>query len=170
MSIQASVPPPGGFQAKGGFRQRAEKERRYGTPLPLLLPDSPLHVGYRPAASASSSSSSSSSSFKPNSNYTCPQSSLLAAYRGIISPAAAVAVPNCHGTLDRASQSVWVEGEAMETLFNRGFFGKGTLSRSDPNWRSRRVELLKGGSGESLLRRCRMGALALSLALVRTVP
>jgi len=34
----------------------------------------------------------------------------------------------------------------MDILFRRGFFGKGTLSRSEPSWRERRVDLVKGGS------------------------
>lgn len=139
MSIPASVPPPsgpGGFQSKGGQKQRAEKERVYGTPLPLLLPSSPLHPGHVPT-----------SKFNPHGE----PSSLLASYAGIISSASRPIVPACVGRLDRASASVWVEGADMAVLFNRGFFGKGTLSRSDPNWRSRRVELLKGGSGESVL-------------------
>lgn len=129
MSIQASVPPPpapGGYQGKGGPREkRAEKERKFGTPLPLLLRESPLHPNHG----------------KP---------SLFSL--GILSPAAAVQVPNCIGVLDTASGSVWVEdAEDMRILFNRGFFGKGSLSRSDPSWRDRRVELLRGGSGESTI-------------------
>jgi len=127
MSIPASVPPPTGFQGKGGPRQR-EKEKKYGTALPLLLPESPLHPAYVPPPSRASTSTSTS-------------------YAGILS--AQLVNPQCVGVLDRASASVWVENTRdMETLFNRGFFGKGTLSRSDPSWRKTRVELMKGGSGE----------------------
>jgi tRNA-splicing endonuclease subunit Sen2 len=43
-----------------------------------------------------------------------------------------------------------VEREDMDILFRRGFFGKGTLSRSEPSWRERRIDLVKGGSCTSL--------------------
>jgi tRNA-splicing endonuclease subunit Sen2 len=130
MSIPASVPPPTGprgFQSKGGPRaQRAEKERKFGTPLPLLLPESQLYAAATGAAGPSSLKT-----------------------RSTIISASALIAPQAVGVLDRASASVWVEDTAdMEMLFNRGFFGKGTLSRSDPNWRSRRIELMQGGSGE----------------------
>lgn len=39
--------------------------------------------------------------------------------------------------------------EDVEILFRRGFFGKGTLSRSEPTWRARRIDMIKGGECES---------------------
>lgn len=42
--------------------------------------------------------------------------------------------------------------EDVETLFQKGFFGKGTLSRSDPTWRARRIDMVKGGSSQFFLR------------------
>lgn len=36
----------------------------------------------------------------------------------------------------------------MGLAFQKGFFGKGSLSRSEPSWRARRVGLLKGGDSK----------------------
>ncbi len=42
---------------------------------------------------------------------------------------------------DRQLQTVWVEDldEGITLLWQRGFFGKGNLSRSEPTWRQRKV-------------------------------
>ncbi|KAG0227811.1 hypothetical protein B0O80DRAFT_118960 [Mortierella sp. GBAus27b] len=43
-------------------------------------------------------------------------------------------------------QSVWVKGDRnMETLFRQGFFGKGTLSRSEATWKQRHTEGTQDG-------------------------
>lgn len=137
MSIPIAVPaPPGprGFQGKGGrYRQNLQK---YGTPLPLLLPSSPLHPAY-PSTSGG----------------VVDPATLKEPERGWLASAGLgrqtdVVVPAVVGVLDKDTGSVWVEGEGMEVLFNRGFFGKGTLSRSDPSWRKRRMEQVRGGDGE----------------------
>jgi|SRR6185312_746290 len=40
-----------------------------------------------------------------------------------------------YGIFDRASRSVWVsKQEDIDILWRQGFFGKGTLSRSEPLW------------------------------------
>lgn len=46
--------------------------------------------------------------------------------------------PHCQGVLDAATRSVWVldMNDAM-VLWQRGFFGKGDLSRSEPSWLAR---------------------------------
>lgn len=126
MSIPASVPAPvgpGGFQSKGRARAAANN-KRYGTPLPILLPESPLYA---------------SSLASPPPNTTVVRLGLLSSARAI--------VPTVIGVLDRDTQSVWVEDLTdMRLLFERGFFGKGSLSRSEPTWRDGRKELLKGGN------------------------
>lgn len=131
--IPTAVPPPPapGFQSKGGRSKHASNLKKYGTPLPILLPTSPLH----PASKASSSSAAAPS--------------LLSSFSSSNSAGAsrAIEVPACIGILDPASQSVWVtDPRDMATLFNRGFFGKGSLSRSEPSWRQRRVDILRGGN------------------------
>lgn len=132
MSIPTAVPAPniGGLQGKGGPRAKREAQnRKYGTPLPLLLPESALYK-LQPGAASSSQSSVL--------NKVLPDVLTRRVY-----------IPPVVGVFDAASQSVWVTGsEDMETLFNRGFFGKGTLSRSEPSWHSRRADLVRGGSGE----------------------
>lgn len=55
-------------------------------------------------------------------------------------------VGRCNGVYDPVTRSVWVtERRDMDRLFRRGFFGKGTLSRSEPTWRDRRIDLARGG-------------------------
>lgn len=126
MSIPASVPAPvgpGGFQSKGRARAAANN-KKYGTPLPILLPESPLYA----AALAS-----------PPPNSTVIRLGLFTSARAI--------VPTVIGVLDRDTQSVFVsDPDDMRLLFERGFFGKGSLSRSEPSWRDGRRELLKGGN------------------------
>ena len=94
---------------------------KYGSPLPVLL-----HTPW---------------------NAKGKSKSLLQTY----SPSLAVeiSVPRCTGVFDPITRSVWVTYRAdIDKIFRKGFFGKGTLSRSEPSWRERRVDLLKGGSCE----------------------
>lgn len=141
MSIQASVPPPAaprGFQGKGGPRGKyAQNLKKYGTPLPILLSSSPLHSSYKDEGGHVVDPAQATAT------------SLLSSFVTTLNPAKQVEVPTVIGTLDPQTQSVWVtDPEGMQILFNRGFFGKGTLSRSEPSWRQRRIELVRGGDGE----------------------
>src|SRR5258708_21535441 len=57
--------------------------------------------------------------------------------------------PQCIGTFDVRTRSVWVTNTRdIEILWRRGFFGKGNLSRSEPTWLNRRVNQLAGAKGE----------------------
>lgn len=48
--------------------------------------------------------------------------------------------PCCEGYWDPLTKSVWVTNRKdSTTLWHRGFFGKGDLSRSEPSWFSRQV-------------------------------
>ncbi|KAF8582725.1 hypothetical protein K439DRAFT_1661631 [Ramaria rubella] len=48
--------------------------------------------------------------------------------------------PQCEGCFDPCTRSVWViNSEHSMILWQRGFFGKGNLSRSEPSWLVRRV-------------------------------
>ena len=65
--------------------------------------------------------------------------------------------PHCQGVLDIATHSVWVPDtkDAM-VLWQRGFFGKGDLSRSEPSWLARQrnaQQLAKKGAPPSRARR-----------------
>lgn len=56
------------------------------------------------------------------------------------------------GVLDTPSCSVWVHDEEHQMiLWRRGFFGKGSLSRSEPTWLKREINRLRveksGGKG-----------------------
>ncbi|KAN0088519.1 hypothetical protein V8E55_005576 [Tylopilus felleus] len=48
--------------------------------------------------------------------------------------------PHCQGALDVATRSVWVlDMKDAMALWQRGFFGKGDLSRSEPSWLARQI-------------------------------
>lgn len=110
----------------GGKGRFAQNQAKYGQPLPLILP---------------------SSSEAGPSTTTSYLASLIPSF-GTRRPAhEQVAQRQCIGTLDPLTKSVWVTNrQDVEYLFQKGFFGKGTLSRSDPTWRARRIDLVKGGS------------------------
>ncbi|WWD05486.1 hypothetical protein V865_003563 [Kwoniella europaea PYCC6329] len=129
MSTAAVAPStPSGATGKNAARSRnLANQRKYANPLPILF--------NTPSSSSSASSSRSSS--------TSSSRSLLSSYL----PSARVEVPQCIGTFDPITRSIWIEDErSKEILFTKGFFGKGSLSRSEPSWRERRVALLKGGA------------------------
>lgn len=138
-SAPTHAPTTGPAPAKSNPRARHQANlKKYGTPLPILLPTQPKR---------STTSASSFSSYLPD--------FLLAS----TSKARAIEVPKCTGVYDAATRSVWVtDRRDAEILFRRGFFGKGTLSRSEPSWRERRMGLLKGGDRE--FSRSTQGALA----------
>jgi tRNA-splicing endonuclease subunit Sen2 len=48
--------------------------------------------------------------------------------------------PQCEGVWDPCTRSVWIVNPDHSTvLWQRGFFGKGSLSRSEPSWLVRRI-------------------------------
>jgi hypothetical protein len=54
--------------------------------------------------------------------------------------------PQCKGFFDLATRSVWiVDSKDARILWQRGFFGKGDLSRSEPNWLARQINARKAG-------------------------
>ena len=100
---------------KAGAR-KVENNRIYGNPLPLLFvqPD--------------------------RTKYVSPHRVLgLFGFSGV-----RVENPHCEGILDPATRSVWITNskDAM-ILWQRGFFGKGNLSRSEPSWYTRQVNARK---------------------------
>ena len=63
---------------------------------------------------------------------------------------ASISNPHCVGVFDEKSRSVWiVNARDMDILWQRGFFGKGNLSRSEPTWLNRRINQLNGVKGSS---------------------
>lgn len=58
--------------------------------------------------------------------------------------------PHCDGYLDMITHSVWVvDSVHSKALWRRGFFGKGDLSRSEPSWLARQINIRQLG-GKSL--------------------
>ncbi|KAF9054568.1 hypothetical protein BJ165DRAFT_1399763 [Panaeolus papilionaceus] len=54
--------------------------------------------------------------------------------------------PHCEGIFDPITRSVWVaKPEDSTILWRRGFFGKGDLSRSEPSWLARQLNIRKNG-------------------------
>lgn len=64
--------------------------------------------------------------------------------------------PHCEGIFDPITRSVWVSDPTHSAIFwRRGFFGKGDLSRSEPSWLSRQINIRKtGGKRTSLFAKC----------------
>lgn len=113
MASLIAQPKRGKYKGKGGAR-RAENERVYGIPLPILFSTSTT-----PDAASGSSQ---------------PKQSFLSS---LFNPPRTVN-PHCTGTFDAATRSVWVTDERdVRILWTRGFWGKGNLSRSEPSWRIR---------------------------------
>ncbi|WVR05641.1 hypothetical protein IAU60_002663 [Kwoniella sp. DSM 27419] len=123
--------PSTGVKTNGQNAGRARhlaNQKKYGNPLPILPPQPPTYKGQPPSVLSSYISSLSPSSWASSSK-------------------SKIEVPQAFGTFDPITRSVWVEDEySKDVLFCRGFFGKGSLSRSEPSWRERRVGLLKGGA------------------------
>jgi len=54
--------------------------------------------------------------------------------------------PHCEGIFDPVTRSVWVSNSDHSLiLWRRGFFGKGSLSRSEPSWLARQINDKKSG-------------------------
>ena len=140
MAATAQAGPSGpsnypGSSSKPSNRSRFQaNNKNYGTPFPIVLPSSPLHPSYKPPSRDSD------------------RLSLLASFLAVFEAAPKVEIPQCVGVFDPITRSVWVtDPKDMEILFNRGFFGKGTLSRSEPTWQARRLDQARGGQCQSLL-------------------
>ncbi|KAI9066969.1 hypothetical protein FKP32DRAFT_1564635 [Trametes sanguinea] len=109
------APSRGKGSQKSGAR-RAENNRIYAHPLPLVFLPPPPDSAYSPAR--------------------------LLSLVGL--SAAHVENPRCEGVFDAATRSVWVTNERDSTiLWRRGFFGKGDLSRSEPSWLARQINARK---------------------------
>lgn len=54
--------------------------------------------------------------------------------------------PHCEGIFDVTTRSVWVSNpKDVKLLWQRGFFGKGDLSRSEPSWLARQMNIRRMG-------------------------
>ena len=105
----------GGGPGKGGAR-RADNNRVYGNPLPFLFvePEPPRRILERLTPGGILHSLG----LRPTE----------------------VINPHCEGVFDPATKSVWVtDMRSVLILWQRGFFGKGHLSRSEPSWLARQV-------------------------------
>ncbi|KAG9001486.1 tRNA splicing endonuclease subunit sen2 [Tulasnella sp. JGI-2019a] len=109
------MPPKDGPGGAATKRKRGNHNVIYGNALPILSFPDPAQASWLSALSYFKSSS-----------------------KQIISN------PDCVGILDVASRSVWVvNARDMTILWQRGFFGKGSLSRSEPSWLTRRLNEVK---------------------------
>lgn len=98
-----------------GGGRRNENNRIYASPLPILFADPPP-------------------------SRTKSVLNLL----GLSHPQ--VVNPHCEGIFDPATRSVWViNSKDSMLLWQRGFFGKGDLSRSEPSWLARQLNNRKKG-------------------------
>ncbi|GHJ85418.1 hypothetical protein NliqN6_1820 [Naganishia liquefaciens] len=162
----SAAPARGGPSSRGNRGGKASSYARtrannlkYGTPLPIVLPASPLHPAYveppvpefilaRRRAQAAERGETGPVEGEPS-----PRSSLsflvqLLSKLSSSKPSREAIIPRCKGTYDPLTRSVFVTSpEDRDILFDRGFFGKGNLSRSEASWKTRRVKLLQEMAG-----------------------
>lgn len=162
----SATPARGGSSSRGNRGGKASSYARtrannikYGTPLPIVLPASPLHPAYveppvpefilaRRRAQAKERGETGPVEGEPS-----PASSLtflvqLISKLSSSAPSREAIIPRCKGTYDPLTRSVFVTSpEDRDILFDRGFFGKGNLSRSEASWKTRRVKLLQEIAG-----------------------
>ncbi|KAG2011385.1 tRNA-intron endonuclease [Coprinopsis cinerea AmutBmut pab1-1] len=114
------APNPQGKRSRKGGARNHENNRIYAHPLPLLFVDSPAG----------------------------PVKSVL----GLLGLSLTrIENPHCEGIFDPITRSVWVSNmEDSMVLWRRGFFGKGNLSRSEPSWLSRQLNIRKAAQGKQL--------------------
>ncbi|KAF8159788.1 hypothetical protein B0H34DRAFT_748609 [Crassisporium funariophilum] len=115
MSLITPSSRPRGGGAHKGGARRYENNRIYGNPLPLLFIE--------------------------------PPPSRTQSVLGLLGLSLTrVENPHCEGVFDPITRSVWVsKSEHYLILWRRGFFGKGDLSRSDPSWLARQMNIRKTG-------------------------
>ncbi|KAI0272687.1 hypothetical protein BC834DRAFT_1000712 [Gloeopeniophorella convolvens] len=112
----ASVKPPqsqGDSIQKKGGRRRDENNRIYANPLPIT--------------------------------FSQVENKFAVTALGIFGISAArVLNPRCEGVFDPATRSVWItNSKDSMILWRHGFFGKGNLSRSEPSWLVRQINIRK---------------------------
>ncbi|KAK7445440.1 tRNA splicing endonuclease subunit sen2 [Stygiomarasmius scandens] len=114
----------GGNRSRGGPRKggakRNDNNRIYANPLPIIFSD--------------------------------PSSSRVRSILGLVGLSLTqVVTPHCEGYFDPHTRSVWIcERNDSMLLWQRGFFGKGDLSRSEPSWLARRLNDRKARQGKYL--------------------
>lgn len=161
-----STPTRGGSSSRGNRGGKASSYARtrtnnlkYGTPLPIVLPASPLHPAYveppvpefilaRRRAQAKERGETGPVEGEVNSTPSLAFLVNLLSKLSASEPSRKAIVPRCKGTYDPFTRSVFVTSpEDRDILFDRGFFGKGNLSRSEASWKTRRVKLLQEIAG-----------------------
>ncbi|KAG0355235.1 tRNA splicing endonuclease subunit sen2 [Gamsiella multidivaricata] len=148
-------------------KNNALKRQLYGTPLPLpCLQQQPhsSHDQQQPPTAAYTPSAVAAAGAK-----TCtPLDSLLQRIMHLYY--AWIGSEHCilysggppesnliHAEFHPQGECVWVKsGKDMETLFRQGFFGKGTLSRSEATWKQRNTGDVSGMSLEEITRQRRI--------------
>ncbi|PPR01452.1 hypothetical protein CVT26_015085 [Gymnopilus dilepis] len=115
MSLIGPSSRPKGSGAQKGGARKQENNRIYANPLPLLFVE--------------------------------PPPSRIGSLLGLLGLSLArVENPHCEGIFDPVTRSVWVsKPEHHLILWRRGFFGKGDLSRSEPSWLARQINIRKSG-------------------------
>ncbi|SPO32308.1 related to tRNA splicing endonuclease beta subunit [Ustilago trichophora] len=117
-----------------GKKATAQKNQLYARPIPVALDV----AGQAVASQSSTAERSMWSTFCTllTLGYYSPASTSRSAASDVQKGKEKVSV-----YYDRDLQTIWVEDldEGIRLLWQRGFFGKGNLSRSEPTWRQRKV-------------------------------
>lgn len=112
------TPGPRTAGAKKGFGRKNDNNKIYAYPLPLVL------------------------------EVPEPQTRWSPNFIGLFGLSTSrVLNPHCEGVFDDKTKSVWVlNSKDSMILWQRGFFGKGNLSRSEPSWFARQVNQRQTGT------------------------
>ncbi|KAI5450794.1 tRNA splicing endonuclease subunit sen2 [Naganishia albida] len=149
-----------GCGGKSSYARTRTNNLKYGTPLPILLPASPLHPAYeeppvpefilaRRRAQAAERGEPGPVEGEPAA--TVSLANVIRLFSKLShSPSTDPVMPRCKGIFDPLTRSVFVTSpEDRDILFDRGFFGKGNLSRSEASWKTRRLKHLQEIAGQA---------------------
>ncbi|PWN48106.1 hypothetical protein IE53DRAFT_407247 [Violaceomyces palustris] len=160
--------PPLATVTGAGKKNSQLKNRIYSKPLPVDLDGSSL------ASSSSSSSSSSLSILNPLNHIVRFLAHSHPFYQAKGKQRAASQPEIAQAFYDKATHTVWVVDmeQGKRLLWQRGFFGKGILSRSEPTWKQRRegeIDAMRRGvlTAEQLTQRRRDERKALKIERAR---
>lgn len=161
MATRGGSSSRGNRGGKSSYARTRTNNLKYGTPLPILVPASPLHPAYveppvpefilaRRRAQAKERGETGPVEGEPEAKVSLAFLVQLFSKLSTSTRSTEPVVPRCKGTYDPLTRSVFVTSPAdRDVLFDRGFFGKGNLSRSEASWKTRRVKLLQEIAGQA---------------------
>lgn len=132
-SSKAGAKGPNSRVTGAGKKATAQKNQLYSKPVPVLLDTaSPTQATQKGSDNSLWSTFCTLLTLGYYQPSAAPTNSVVSAEKG---------KEKVSVYYDRNLQTIWVEelDEGIRLLWQRGFFGKGNLSRSEPTWRQRKV-------------------------------